>query len=177
MTNETQTEKSAAPRSDTEVPLDMPIIARRRIEAEILKHVYDVLRESHGEEAARSAIGAAVSRSAIQQGERFRAALGRDPGFEDFAAIMPNWTANDSLRIDIKAQDAERLDFDVTRCRYAEMYRQMGLGEIGHLLSCNRDGDFCVGYNPKMELTRTHTIMQGAKSCDFRYRMKGEEKS
>jgi hypothetical protein len=161
----------------TEVPLDMPIIARRRIEAEILKHVYDVLRESHGEEAARAAIGAAVSRSAIQQGERFRAALGRDPGFEDFAAIMPNWTANDSLRIDIKAQDAERLDFDVTRCRYAEMYRQMGLGEIGHLLSCNRDGDFCVGYNPKMQLTRTHTIMQGAKSCDFRYRMKDEEKS
>ena len=161
----------------TEVPLDMPIIARRRIEAEILKHVYDVLRESHGEETARAAIGAAVSRSAIQQGERFRAALGRDPGFADFAAIMPNWTTGDSLRVEIKAQDAERFDFDVTRCRYAEMYRQMGLGEIGHLLSCNRDGDFCVGYNPKMELTRTHTIMQGAKSCDFRYRMKDEKES
>jgi hypothetical protein len=55
------------------------------------------------------------------------------------------------------------------------MYRDMGLGEIGHLLSCNRDGDFCIGYNPNMELTRTQTIMKGASHCDFRYRMKKTE--
>jgi hypothetical protein len=49
------------------------------------------------------------------------------------------------------------------------MYRAMGLGEIGHLLSCNRDGDFCIGYNPEMKLERTQTIMKGASHCDFRY--------
>ena len=48
----------------------------------------------------------------------------------------------------------------------------MGLGDIGDLLSCNRDGDFCIGYNPEMELERTQTIMKGASHCDFRYRMK-----
>ncbi len=51
----------------------------------------------------------------------------------------------------------------------------MGLGDIGHLLSCNRDGDFCIGYNPKMELTRTQTIMKGAPYCDFRYRLKSDK--
>ncbi len=50
----------------------------------------------------------------------------------------------------------------------------MGLGDIGHLLSCNRDGDFCIGYNPEIEMTRTQTIMKGASHCDFRYRMKKE---
>lgn len=155
----------------------MPIIERRRIEAELLKHVYDVLKETQGAESARAAIGEAVTRSAIQQGERFRSALGRDPDFEDFAAILPNWTANDALEIDVKEHGPETLAFDVTRCRYAQMYREMGLGEIGDLLSCNRDGAFCLGYNPRMKLTRTRTIMQGANSCDFRYRMDDDEKA
>lgn len=150
----------------------LPIIERRRIEAEILKHVYDVLTESHGIEVARATLDTAVSRSAVAQGAKFRAELGRAPDLSDFAAILPNWTANDALAIEVKHAAPDRLDFDVVRCRYAEMYREMGLSEIGHLLSCNRDGEFCTGYNPDMELTRTETLMKGAKRCDFRYRMK-----
>lgn len=69
------------------------------------------------------------------------------------------------------SQGEDHFDFNVTRCRYSEMYREMGLGHIGHLLSCNRDGDFCIGYNPDMKLERTQTIMKGASHCDFRYRL------
>ena len=61
------------------------------------------------------------------------------------------------------------------RCRYAEMYREMGLGHIGHLLSCNRDGVFCTGYDPRIKLERTQTLMQGATHCDFRYRFETED--
>ena len=99
---------------------------------------------------------------------------GRAPDLKDFAAILPNWTREDALRIERSEMSAEKMDFDVTRCRYAEMYREMGLGDIGHLLSCNRDGDFCRGYNPEIELTRTRTIMKGASNSDFRHRMKKE---
>ena len=59
----------------------------------------------------------------------------------------PLKVAEDALVIDVKRRDPEGFDFDVKRCRYAEMYREMGLGEIGHLLSCNRDGAFCQGYD------------------------------
>ncbi len=45
----------------------------------------------------------------------------------------------------------------------------MGLGEIGHLLSCQRDGTFCEGYDNRLKLERTQTIMQGATHCDFDY--------
>ncbi|STV95517.1 Uncharacterised protein [Klebsiella michiganensis] len=41
----------------------------------------------------------------------------------------------------------------------------MGLGEIGHLLSCARDDKFIVGYAPDVELTRTTTIMQGGNAA------------
>lgn len=150
----------------------MPILERRRIEAMVLKHVYEVISERSGEEEARAVIGQAVSKAAIDHGRGFAEELGRAPDFEDFLAIMPNWTKEDALEIEVVAADKEKLEFNVTRCRYSEMYKEMGLGHIGHLLSCNRDGDFCIGYNPDMELTRTQTIMKGASHCDFRYRMK-----
>ena len=44
-----------------------------------------------------------------------------------------------------------------------------GAGEIGHLPSCARDSYFIQGYAPNIALTRTSTIMQGGKRCDFRY--------
>lgn len=153
---------------------DLPILERRRIEATILKHVYDIVVERSGKEEAEAVIGETCSRSAIEQGKSFADELDRPANLEDFAAIFPAWTKEDALRVETLEMSAEKMDFNVTRCRYAEMYREMGLGDIGHLLSCNRDGDFCIGFNPDIELTRTQTIMKGASHCDFRYRMKKE---
>ena len=64
----------------------------------------------------------------------------------------------------------DRLAFNVTRCRYAELYRALGLQELGATLSCNRDGALMEGFNPNVEFRRTQTIMQGATHCDFDYR-------
>ena len=73
------------------------------------------------------------------------------------------------------ASDEERFDFNVTRCRYAEMYRALGVPELGALFSCNRDAALIQGFNPDATFERTQTIMQGAAYCDFRYRLKRDE--
>lgn len=153
---------------------DMPILQRRRIEAMVLGHVYEEMKTRMSVEEAQSIIGAAVTKSAIEQGKSMAEDLGHAPSLQDFLDIMPLWTKDDALQIEVLDSGEDKLDFNVTRCRYSEMYREMGLGDIGHLLSCNRDGDFCIGYNPDMELTRTQTIMKGASHCDFRYRMKSD---
>ena len=155
---------------------DMPILQRRRVEAMALKHVYDTLKERLGEQEARAVIGDACSKAAVEHGRSFAEALDGPATFEDFQAIMPLWTKDDALEIEVLETSEDSFSFNVTRCRYAEMYQEMGLGDIGHLLSCNRDGAFCEGYNPDMELTRSQTIMQGASHCDFRYRMKSADK-
>ncbi len=54
------------------------------------------------------------------------------------------------------------------------MYQQMGLAEIGFLLSCNRDSKFIEGYAPQVKLDRPHTIMMGDGICDFRYCLRGK---
>lgn len=149
----------------------IPIIEQRRIEANVLASVYEELRARHGEAEARSVIGDAVTRAAIRQGEGFAEQLDHPADLSDFSAILPNWTMGGSLEMTVLEAGADKLSFNVTRCRYAEMYRAMGLGDIGDILSCNRDGAFCEGYNPKMKLRRSQTIMSGASHCDFRYTM------
>ncbi len=155
---------------------DLPMIERRRIEAEIIKPVYEELVARLGEAAAREILTAAIRKAAIAQGQRFAAQSGGKTDLDAFADLLPQWTKGGALEMEVRHRDAGRFDFDVTRCRYAEMYRAMGLGAIGHILSCNRDGTFCEGYDDRITLTRTQTIMGGASHCDFRYRFEPEAK-
>lgn len=152
-----------------------PMLERRRVEAEILKHVYETLKEKHGAAAAAEVVAEAVRRSAIEQGRAMAVAGGGMTSLQTFEDLQPMWTRGGTLEVAVRERSAKAFSFDVVRCRYAEMYREMGLGEIGHLLSCQRDGTFCEGYDPKLKLTRTQTIMQGAKYCDFRYRYEGAD--
>jgi len=74
--------------------------------------------------------------------------------------------------MDVLEQSEEKFSFNVTRCRYAEMYRALGIPEIGALLSCNRDFSLVEGFNPDVKLTRTQTVMEGASHCDFRFELR-----
>lgn len=157
-------------------PAGLSMLEKRRIEAEILKHVYETLKPAIGVEAAQKAIGEAVRRSAVEQAQRFAAQSPDGPSLEGFIAMQPLWTAEGALEVQEIGRSATTYEFNVVRCRYSEMYKAMGLGEIGHLLSCQRDGTFCEGYDPRLKLERTQTIMQGASHCDFRFRYEAGDK-
>jgi hypothetical protein len=146
-----------------------PMLERRRIEAAILKHVYDTLKASHGEAVARRTLADAVRRSSVEQAAEFAAKVGGQTSMQTFIDRQELWTRGGTLEREVLEQSDTKYRFNVTRCRYAEMYRDMGLGEIGHLLSCQRDGTFCEGYDKRLSLKRTQTIMQGASHCDFDY--------
>ncbi|MBS0241112.1 MAG: L-2-amino-thiazoline-4-carboxylic acid hydrolase [Proteobacteria bacterium] len=147
----------------------MAMLERRRIEAKLLAHVYAVLSETQGKETAAKVIGESVRRSAIEQGAEMAKALGGETSLKTFIEAQEAWTRGGALAVEVKEASDTRFAFHVTRCEYARMYREMGLGEIGHLLSCQRDGTFCEGYDPKLKMKRTQTIMQGADHCDFEY--------
>jgi len=146
------------------------MLEQRRIEANILKAVYEEMESRLGAETAQEILGAAIIRNSIAQGAAYAEGL-EDRGLGAFRETMAQWKASGALEMDMLEETDERVHFNVTRCRYSEMYREMGLGHIGHLLSCNRDGTFCEGFNPAIKLERTQTIMSGADHCDFRYRI------
>lgn len=153
---------------------DLPILEQRRIEANIIKPIYEEMVAELGHARARAILAAAIRKDAIAQGAAYAAAQDGPTTLEGFHALLPQWKANGALEVEMLEERPEQVSYNVTRCRYAEMYREMGLEEIGHILSCGRDGTFCTGYDPRIELTRTQTIMQGAPHCDFRYRRREE---
>ena len=126
-----------------------------------------------GEEKAAAILDSAIRKAAIAEGKSFAEKAGGQTSMADFIKLYELWTADGALEIDVLKADDTAFDFDVTRCRYAETYKDMGLGKIGHLLSCNRDGTFCQGYDPNITLERRQTIMEGAPCCTFRYSYKG----
>src|ERR1044072_9619334 len=86
-----------------------------------------------------------------------------------FAIAMEDLKKGDAYRMDVLERSEEKLSFNVTRCRYAEMYRALGIPEVGALLSCNRAFSLVEGFNPDVKLTRTQTVMERTSHCDFRF--------
>ena len=146
---------------------DVPLLIRREIEARILAPFVEDLTTHLSREAVVATLRATIARIAREQGA---AACGGND-LAAFTRVTDKWQQGGALALTVLRQDRERYEFDVTRCRFAEMYRRLGIPELGDVLSCNRDFEASEGFNPRLRLTRTRTIMGGAVQCDFRYRL------
>jgi len=74
------------------------------------------------------------------------------------------------VTFEMHRRDREALEFDVTSCRFAEFFRALGEPELGALLVCSADIDIAEAGARDVDFKREQTLMQGAKSCTFRYR-------
>lgn len=145
----------------------LPLLQQREIEAGVIALLFRAFVAEVGEERAREIVGGVIRELAKQSG--CAAAVGGND-LEQLKQVVWKWTEGGALELTVLRDDAEAFEFDVTRCRFAEMYARLGLADIGGLLSCNRDGAMIEGFNPAIQFDRTQTIMGGAPHCDFRYR-------
>ncbi len=144
------------------------LLQQREIEAKIVGPLLRAVREEIGEERTLEIVRTVISELARQSGADLARLFGEST-LEAFAETLDRWREGGALEIEMLEQSSERLSFNVTRCRYAEMYRALGLADLGANLSCIRDAALVQGFNPTIRLTRTQTIMQGAPHCDFRF--------
>jgi hypothetical protein len=147
----------------------LTILERREIEARILGPVIRGFQEEFGSEKTLEIVRRVITELAKEGGTEMARSVG-EASLTAFAACLDRWKAGGALEIDVIEQNEERFSYNVTRCRYAELYRALGLADLGSSLSCQRDFALVEGFNPSISLTRTQTIMQGAAFCDFRYR-------
>jgi hypothetical protein len=151
----------------------LPLLQQREIEAKVLAPVFRAFAAEVGEARARE-IMAGVIRDLARQAGCAAAAHGND--LVHLRQAVEKWTEGGALELTVLRDDAQAFEFDVTRCRFAEMYHRLGLADLGPILSCGRDAAMVEGFNPAIELTRTQTIMEGAPHCDFQYRQRRDEK-
>lgn len=127
--------------------------------------------------AFRAEVGRACADPVVERalGEMQRAAVEKVvqdlPGSPIEKLVIGMQMHGDALEFELIRQSPDALDFNVTRCRYADLYQDLGEPELGHLLLCRLDFAMAKGFSPDLELTRRQTIMQGADFCDFRYRL------
>jgi fumarate reductase iron-sulfur subunit len=147
------------------------MLAQREIEARIAGPLIRAFIGEVGEERALEIVREVIVSLARESGETLRALAGGD-GLEDFAKGMARWSQDDAVTSDLLEFTPEKISMNTTRCRYAEMYRELGMADLGFVLSCARDFALVEGFNPKIKLERTRTIMEGAECCDFRFTLR-----
>lgn len=144
------------------------VLTRREVEARMLKPLVETLGEKFGKDAVLDVVRDTIVAIAREQGGELATAMG-GCGSAEFHTSLAYWTKEDGIVLDVVQNSAGNLAFNVTRCRYAELYQALGISELGAILSCNRDAALIEGFNADATFDRTQTIMQGADHCDFRY--------
>ena len=150
-----------------EITQKIGVLTRRETEARILVPFFKALCEKFGKEEVAPILEKTIMDLSRAQGAELSKKYGS--GVESFLETLQFWTQDGALEIDVLEKNEKKLDFDVTRCKYAEMYSALGVQDLGALLSCNRDAAMIEGFNPKASLDRKTTIMSGGKCCTFRY--------
>ncbi len=150
----------------------LTLLERREIEAKVVGPLIRGFAAEMGHEKALEVVGRVIEGLAREGGAELARGLG-DASLEAFAGSLDRWSEGGALEIEVRERSPDRLSFDVVRCKYAEMYRAIGLADLGGSLSCRRDFALVEGFNPEIELTRTRTLMEGASHCDFRFRARG----
>jgi len=148
----------------------IPLLAQRRIEAEILARVFQSLSRRLGKEAALEVIREAVEAAAEAAGSEFATRAGGPPSLAHFAGVLDRWREGQALEIEDVLLTENSLTFGVARCAYLELYRSLGLPPaLAYTLSCSRDAAFARGYDPAMGFERSPTLAEGAPACVFRF--------
>ena len=150
--------------------MDIPVIEQAKIQAQVLVPLVKALQAELGEERANALVRKSLGDVFRRLGEQWwRTKKSKHLG-EKMASAFAAFAKGDALDYKVHSQSPDAYEFDVTRCRYAQFYKELGEPELGFLLVCAVDFPFAEGFDPDIELTRTQTIMQGASHCDFRYR-------
>jgi hypothetical protein len=149
---------------------EIGILKRREIEARIIAPLINAFAAQFGRERVIEIAKQVIVEIARQQGKALADQVGGNT-LAHFAGSKDAWVRGGALETEVLQLTDTAYDFNVTRCRYAEMYRALGIPELGGVLSCGRDFALGEGFNPNLKLTRTQTIMEGAPLCDFRYRI------
>jgi hypothetical protein len=152
--------------------MDIPLIEQIKIQAQVLVPLVKALQAELGEDRANAIVRKALGDQYRKLGERWWRAQGARAFGDKLAATFETFAAGDALDYEIVQQGPTAFDVNVTGCRYARFYQELGVPELGFLLVCSSDFAMTEGYGDDVHLTRTQTLMQGGSHCDFRYALK-----
>lgn len=150
--------------------MGISVLEQAKIQAQVLVPLVKALQAELGEERANAVVREALGDVYRRLGEQWWRAKDSKHVGENMARAFAAFAKGDAIDYSVRAQSQDAYEIDVTGCRYAQFYKELGEPELGFLLVCSLDFPFAEGFGADVGLTRTQTIMQGASHCDFRYK-------
>ena len=104
--------------------------------------------------------------------------LAKKAGKNDLATFTEDLRKPDrfwqhALTFEVVEDTPTAYEVKVTECIWAKTLRGFNAGDLGYLLSCYGDYAAAEGFNPKMRMIRSKTLMQGDAFCNHRYVIEG----
>ena len=119
--------------------MGIPVIERVKIQAQVLVPLVKAFQAELGEERANAIVRKALGDVYRRLGEQWwRAKRSRHVG-ENMASAFATFAKSDALDYSVRAQTEDTFEIDVTGCRYAQFYKELGEPELGFLLACSSD--------------------------------------
>lgn len=112
---------------------------------------------SHAEDCARE-----KGKQAAKSGK------GDFKSFNDWARD-PSRFWRHMLTFTIVEDTPNAFEFKITECLWAKTLCEAKSEDIGYAIICHPDFATASGYSPKLQLTRTKTLMEGNSCCNPRY--------
>lgn len=148
----------------------VPLIEQVKIQARVLVPLVRALQAELGEERANALVREAIGPLYRQYGEAWWA-QGAGKFEQVLTTSFQRFASGEALDYEVVKRTPDAFHVDVSGCRYAQFFQEIGEPELGFLLVCSADFSLAEGFEG-VELTRTQTIMQGADHCDFRFKLK-----
>lgn len=146
------------------------LLTRREIEARIAGPLIKAFAEEFGEERTFGIVEKVIARLARESGSQLAEAVGGN-SLEHFIKAMEAFSRGGAHETEEVEKTDSSYRINITRCKYVDMYEEIGMPELGYLLSCGRDFSMAEGFNPGMKLERTKTIQEGDDICDFCFKI------
>jgi hypothetical protein len=152
--------------------MSVSVLEQAKIQAQVLVPLVKALQDELGTERANTLVRKILGDLYRGYGEQFWRTKNEKNLGKALASAFATYARDDALHYRVVEQSQDAYAINVTRCRYAEFYKELGEPELGFLMVCTGDFAIAEGFGADVELARTQTIMQGASHCDFRYRRK-----
>ena len=150
--------------------MSIPVIEEAKIQAQVLVPLVKALQAELGEDRANTLVRKALGEVYRRLGEQWWRSKESAHVGENMAQAFASFAEGDALDYSVRGQSQDTYAIDVTGCRYAQFYKELGEPELGFLVVCSMDFPFAEGFDTNIRLTRTQTVVQGGSHCDFRYR-------
>ena len=131
------------------------------------------LDEIMGEKKLIEMLKTVGSKIAEESGKKWAEKLPNND-LASFLAVLkkPDEFWRHALTFDFVKDTESECELKVTECLWAKTFKEHDAADLGYACVCNSDYAMVKAFNPKLELTRSKTLMQGYDCCNHRYVMK-----